>query len=98
MRANQAQRPTNVRAERFDIARDERRDIGVQHGRARALVLAVGGIDVAGEIDELRDGAQSRAGALFVRGIGVGVEETDGDRLRLLLCHGARNARDLRVL
>ena len=66
-----------------DVAAHQRADVGVDHGRRRALVLPLLAQDLArerhGDSGELL--AQDGADLLLVRGGAVGVQEADGDRL-----------------
>ena len=70
--------------ERAEVARDRRPDVGVDDGRARALVLADLGQDLrrAGHVDAVADGlADDLLDAPLMRVVGVGVEQRDRDRL-----------------
>ena len=63
-------------------------DVGVDDGRARALVLADLGQDLrrAGHVDAVADGlADDLLDAPLVRVVGVGVEQRDRDRLDVVL-------------
>ena len=66
------------RFEPFEIAIDQRRDVGVDGGRAPALELAVLGQDFRGDRHQKPFGAQPFGHALLVRGIHVRVQQTDG--------------------
>ena len=69
----------------IEIALHRRADIGVDHRRARPLVLANFRQHVDGERDEGagHGGAQHLAHPTLVRRIGVGMQEADGDSLNL---------------
>ena len=74
--------------ERAEVARDRRPDVGVDDGRAGALVLADLGQDLgrARHVDAVADGlTDDLLDAPLVRVIGVGVEQRDRDCLDIVL-------------
>ena len=87
-----AQAGTELVADAFEIAAHMRFDEGVDEGRHRALILAVFRQHVAGE----RDGCvrvfrgDDLGHAALVRRIGVGMQQTDTDRLDALLAKEPR--------
>ena len=73
-----------------EIALDDRLHVGIGGGGAGALVLAELGRDLGGERDGNVRGAlgEALADAPLVRGIGVGVQQRDGDGLAARFDHG----------
>ncbi len=68
------------------IAGDARADIGIDHRRRDALVLAIFAQDLVRERDEGsgQAGAHDLAGQALVLGVGVGMEKADRDRVDTL--------------
>ena len=76
-------RPSRMRAE---VAGHQRQDVGVGDGGRGALVFADFAADLGGEGDRQvgQRGGDDVAGAFLVRGVDVGVEEADRQRLDVL--------------
>ena len=70
-----------LRLQVVEISRRQRHDAGAQRRGRRPLVLPRLGIDPVRERDEGEALAQPRAQGLLVRGVGVGMQQRDGDRL-----------------
>ncbi len=77
-----------------EVGAEQRRQRGVEHGGGGALVLAEGAHQVAGErhVDAGQPLGQQRAEQQLVRGVGVGVKQRHGHRLRLGLAQRGRRA------
>ena len=69
------------RREGFDIARHQRRDVGVDHGGRRPFVLAILGEDLAGQRHAQAGCPQRLADKLLVGGVGVAVQQADRHRV-----------------
>ena len=78
-------------AEAAQVGAQQRRQRGVDDRRRGALVLTEGAHQIAGErdLDVRQCLLQELAEQALVRGVAVGVQQRDGDRLRLRLCHRA---------
>ena len=76
-----------------DVAARLRADVGVHHGRGRALVLAVFAHDLVRErhVGASERGAQDAPHLDFVNGVDVRMQEADCDCLGSRLAHGGRD-------
>src|SRR5262249_33804177 len=83
IRARAREAPQRKLLQRAQVARDRRADIGVGHGRSRALVLAPFRIDLVRQrhVEIGCDGANDFSGRFLVDGIGVSEQEAYGDGL-----------------
>ncbi len=72
-----------LRLDPLQVARDEGRDVGVDHGGGRPLVLPVFGEEIGGEGERDVPSAQRVGHLPLVAGIGVGVEEDHRQRFGL---------------
>ena len=98
MKRNRARAGGQARHQIVDVARGERHDRRVEHGRARALIFTELGVDLAGDrhVREVR--GERLAQRLLVRRVRVRVQETDRDALHALAPEALDDLRQLAEL
>ena len=91
--------PPPPRSSRVEVAAEQRREVGVDRGRRAALVLAEAGQDLVrcGDVDAGQLAPQVLGEPALVRGVEVGEEQADGDRLGAALADRRRQPRRLAV-